>query len=67
MNKLFFIFLSVVLLASCSSMNVRPTVGVSVGSALELYKIKQRSLMALYAPLLIWYLYRNLTNYKSKI
>lgn len=34
MNKLLLVLLSAVLLASCSSMNVRPTVGVSVGTAL---------------------------------
>lgn len=34
MNKLILIMLSAVLLASCSTMNVRPTVGVSMGTAL---------------------------------
>ena len=34
MNKLALIIVCAFVLASCSSMNVRPTVGVSVGSAL---------------------------------
>lgn len=34
MNKLMLVLFSVLVLASCSSMNVRPTVGVSMGTAL---------------------------------
>ncbi len=34
MNKVLWVLLSAVLLASCSSMNVRPTVGVSMGTAI---------------------------------
>ena len=34
MNKLILVMLSIVLLTACSSMNVRPTVGVSMGTAL---------------------------------
>ncbi len=34
MNKLILVMFSIVLLSACSSMNVRPTVGVSMGTAL---------------------------------
>ncbi|WP_407641901.1 lipoprotein [Acinetobacter pullicarnis] len=34
MNKFFILFLSAVLLSGCSSMNVRPTVGVSMGTSI---------------------------------
>ena len=34
MNKLFLLLLCCTLLSACSSMNVRPTVGVNVGTSL---------------------------------
>lgn len=34
MNKVILIIMSVVLLSACSSMNVKPTVGVSMGTTI---------------------------------
>ena len=34
MNKLILVMFNIVLLSACSSMNVKPTVGVSMGTAL---------------------------------
>lgn len=34
MNKVILVIMSVVLLSACSSMNVKPTVGVSMGTTI---------------------------------
>lgn len=34
MNKVILVIMSVVLLSACSGMNVKPTVGVSMGAAI---------------------------------
>lgn len=34
MNKLFIVLMCMLTLTACQSMNIRPTVGVSVGSAI---------------------------------